>query len=237
MRLYAEALLLADGHRGDVIRFWNQLEEELLSRIQAATSVAATKLGIELPFEPTTAPAPEPAPEPTPEPTPEPAPKPKTYAQAAAFTGRAYRKPTSRPYQQARATQRNATPAPAKRFMLRMETPVGEDFNPTAIRDRLNAHLPYPEVIGVARSKQGNLVVTCRNAAESVLKCQHLWMPGLPPVKKVQDEDRWARRVLYLKQPMAASSLEQEIRDFNAAKLAAAPCFIGASIAILFFCR
>jgi hypothetical protein len=78
---------------------------------------------------------------------------------------------------------------------------VGEDFNPTAIRDGLNAHLPYPEVIEVARSKQGNLVVTCRNAAETVLKCQHLWMPGLPPVKRVRDEDRWARRVLYLKQP------------------------------------
>jgi hypothetical protein len=116
-----------------------------------------------------------------------------------------------------------------------METPVGEDYNPTAIRDDLNAHLSYPEVIGIARSKQGNLVVTCRNAAETVLKCQHLWMPGLPPVKKVQDEDRWARRVLYLKQPMAASSLEQEIREYNSAKLAAAPCFIGTSIAILFF--
>ena len=60
-----------------------------------------------------------------------------------------------------------------------MAEPVGsDDFNPAAFRDHLNKHLPYPEVIGVARSMQGNLVVTCKKTAAAVLKHQHLWLPG-----------------------------------------------------------
>ncbi|KAF3484282.1 uncharacterized protein GIQ15_03606 [Arthroderma uncinatum] len=169
--------------------------------------------------------------------------RPKTYAQAATTRGPAPPKPRSKPKNRtdlrtdSRTTSRDTNPTPAslQRFTLIMETQVGEDFNPVTIRDNLNKHLPFPEVVGVARSRQGNLVVTCRSTVEAVLKCQHLWMPGLPPVKRVQDEDRWARRILYLKQPVAASTLEQEIRDYNSAKLAAAPGFIGTSTVILFF--
>ena len=57
----------------------------------------------------------------------------------------------------------------------------------------------------------------------------------MPPVRKIQDEDIWAQRVLYLKQPMPVSTLEQGIRDYNTAKLAAAPCIAGTSVVILFF--
>ena len=66
-----------------------------------------------------------------------------------------------------------------------MEKPVGENFN-LAVRDRMNRHLPYPEVVGVAQSKQGNLVVTYRTSVEEVLKHQHLWRPNMPPVRKIQ---------------------------------------------------
>ncbi|KAF3492127.1 uncharacterized protein GIQ15_01644 [Arthroderma uncinatum] len=146
--------------------------------------------------------------------------RPKTYAQAATTRGPAPPKPRSKPKNRtdlrtdSRTTSRDTNPTPAslQRFTLIMETQVGEDFNPVTIRDNLNKHLPFPEVVGVARSRQ-----------------------GLPPVKRVQDEDRWARRILYLKQPVAASTLEQEIRDYNSAKLAAAPGFIGTSTVILFF--
>ena len=59
-------------------------------------------------------------------------------------------------------------------------------------------------------------------------------------VKKVHDEERWARRVLYLGgtppgAPGSMSDTEREIRDFNPVKLAAAPRAIGASAIVLFF--
>jgi hypothetical protein len=129
---------------------------------------------------------------------------------------------------------------PTKRFTLQMETPVEEEgFNPVALRDHFNTCLPYPEVVGVARSRQGNLVVTCRHSAAAALKHQHRWLSGLPPVKQVNDEERWARRVLYLRGPFptdtSLSNIEREVRDFNSAKLAASPRCITEATIILFF--
>jgi hypothetical protein len=97
-----------NSHRGckargnnsaNVQDYWKRIEEKRIGKkIEHTAEVSAI---IETAPEPASKSAPKPAPETAPEPIPDPAPEPKTYARAAAFTGRAYRKPTSRPYQKA----------------------------------------------------------------------------------------------------------------------------------------
>lgn len=111
------------------------------------------------------------------------------------------------------------------------------------MRDQINECLPYSEVIGVARSRQGNLIITCRTSAAAVLKYQHQWLPLLPPVQQVQDEERWARRVVSIRETTLASAsveispsrIEREVCEYNSIKFAATPRLITDSTVLLFF--
>ena len=131
-----------------------------------------------------------------------------------------------------------------RRFVLQMETPLDTDtFNSVAMRDQINESLPYSEVIGAGRSRQGNLIITCRTSSAAVLKYQHQWLPRLPPVQRIHDEERWARHVVCIRETTLASSsgdispgrIEREVCEYNAIKLAATPRLITDSTVLLFF--
>lgn len=133
-----------------------------------------------------------------------------------------------------------------RRFVLQMEAPLDpETFDPVAVRDQMNNNLPYSEVIGVGRSRQGNLIITCRSSATAVLKYQRQWLPQLPPVRRIHDEERWVRRVVRIHGPTPISSpadmspgrIERELCGYNSIKLAATRRLITDSIVLLFFER
>jgi hypothetical protein len=152
---------------------------------------------------------------------------------------------TSKTYhKQAECRSKATTTLSDRRFVLQMETPLDTDtFNSVAMRDQINECLPYSEVIGVGRSRQGNLIITCRTLSAAVLKFQHQWLPRLPPVQRVHDEERWARRVVRIRETTLASSsgdispgrIEREVCEYNAIKLAATPRLITDSTVLLFF--
>ena len=77
--------------------------------------------------------------------------------------------------------------------VLILQLPTYVFINPAAIRDHINGHLPHPEVIGVASSKQGNLVITCRTAVGAVINIsgyQGFCQLSLVTVKRIHDEER-----------------------------------------------
>lgn len=133
-----------------------------------------------------------------------------------------------------------------RRFVLQMETPLDADtFDSVAIRDKFNECLPCSEVIGAARSRQGNLIITCRTSAAAVLKYQHQWLPLLPPIQRVHDKERWVRRVVHIRGAAPAASpaelspgrVDREVCEYNSIKLAATPRMITNSTILLFFER
>ena len=135
-------------------------------------------------------------------------------------------------------------PLTDRRFVLQMETPLdANSFDSVAMRDKINECLPCSEVIGASRSRQGNLIVTCRTSAAPVLKHQHQWLPRLPPIQRVHDEERWVRRVVHIRETNPASSsveispgrIEREVCEYNSIKLAATPRLITDSTVLLFF--
>jgi hypothetical protein len=127
-----------------------------------------------------------------------------------------------------------------------METPLCADtFDSVAMRNQINECLPCSEVIGAAQSRQVNLIITCRTSATAVLKYQHQWLPHLPPVQRVHDEERWVRRVVHIREATPSSSsgeisvgrIEREVCEYNSIKLAATPRLITDSTVLLFFER
>lgn len=176
----------------------------------------------------------------------------RSYASVAALpknqtSTKPYQKRTPQPVTTAKSYRKKSksrAPLTDRRFVLQMETPLDADtFDSVATRDTINECLPFSEVIGAARSKQGNLIITCRTSAAAVLKYQHQWQPRLPPIKRIHDEERWIRRVVHIRETTLASSsveispgrIEREVCEYNSIKLAATPRLISDTTVLLFF--
>ncbi|RPA93760.1 hypothetical protein L873DRAFT_1511132 [Choiromyces venosus 120613-1] len=125
-------------------------------------------------------------------------------------------------------------------FIIEVQSPVPEDFNPLDLRDKLNNLLPNncSRFTGIRRSQKGNLVCYTLGDPSNTIKCFLVWPPGIPfkPIQ-VNAENQWEHRILYLSQPCHSNAdLYEELNHYNSSlRLASSPWLLSPKVALVFF--
>ena len=126
------------------------------------------------------------------------------------------------------------------RFVIELDNPVLENFDPLPLREKLNRLLPQhcARLTAIQRSRKGNLICYTLGDPSTIIQSFKVWFPGIPfGAIRINAEERWARRVLYLgnKCP-SATLLEEELKKCNPhLRLMMTPRLLTPTVALLLF--
>ena len=143
-----------------------------------------------------------------------------------------------------KATSSAHTPSQVRtedtRFIIEVEDPVPENFNPLPLRETLNQLLPThcSRFTALRRSRKGNLVCYTQGNPRTTIESFEIWASGIPfGAIRVNAEEKWARRILYLSTPCtSAFELEEELKQFNQGLLLTmTPRLLTPTVALLLF--
>ncbi|RPA93234.1 hypothetical protein L873DRAFT_79659 [Choiromyces venosus 120613-1] len=125
------------------------------------------------------------------------------------------------------------------RFVIALESPVPEAFNPLPLRETLNAVFSdnCSKFTAIQQSRKGNLICYTLGDPSTTIDCFHVWSIGLPlQAIRINTEDKWVRRILYLQTPcLSTIQLDAELKQYNPKlKLATASRLLSPTVALLF---
>ena len=126
------------------------------------------------------------------------------------------------------------------RFVIELENPVLENFDPLPLREKLNRLLPdhCARLTTIQRSQKGNLVCYTLGDPSTTIESFEVWSPGIPfGAIRINAEERWARRILYLENTCpSATLLEEELKQCNPhLRLMMTPRLLTPTVALLLF--